>query len=271
MLGHQLYRTVKNDHEVRVTLHQGFAAYRNYELFNGGNAYAGLDLRSLPLLTEVLSTFRPEAIVNCVGLVKQRDDTDDAIANLEINALLPHRLAALCRTGGVRLIHISTDCVFSGRRGMYTEADVSDATDLYGRTKYLGEISGPGCLTLRTSMIGRELARKRGLVEWFLAQRGVVRGFRRAIFSGFTTSELSRIVKRMIERFPNADGIYQVSAEPIDKFTLLLLLRDHFGTPIEIAPDDEVAIDRSLVSTRFRHEFAYSPPAWPDMIATLAR
>jgi dTDP-4-dehydrorhamnose reductase len=271
MLGHQLHQTIKNDHEIRATLRQDLAAYDSYDLFDKDSAYANVDARSLARLTEVLSNFRPEVVVNCVGLVKQRDDADDEIANLEINALLPHRLAELCRIGGARLIHISTDCVFSGRRGMYDENDVSDATDLYGRTKYLGEISGPGCLTLRTSMIGRELARKRGLVEWFLAQRGVVRGFRRAIFSGFATTELSRIIKMMIERFPDASGVYHVSAEPIDKFTLLELLRDHFGNPVEIAPDDELAIDRSLASTRFRREFAYAPPTWRDMVATLVR
>ncbi len=269
MLGHQLFTKLRSVHEVRVTLRQSLAAYSTYGLFNPENAFPEIDVRSLARLAEAFSNFSPDLVVNCVGLVKQRDDAADAIANLEINALLPHRLANLCRMTRARLIHISTDCVFSGRRGMYTAADVSDAEDTYGRTKYLGEVSRPHCLTLRTSFIGRELSRNRGLVEWFLAQEGAVRGFKRAVFSGLTTVEFSRIVKMIIEDHPDRHGLYHVAAQPIDKFTLLQLLSKQFGKNIEIVPDETVVIDRSLDSSKFRGEFGYQPPTWPDMIAEL--
>lgn len=269
MLGHQVFKTLCSAYETRVTLHLPLANYDSCGLFNADNAFAGVDVRSLPRLVEVMAEFTPQAVINCIGLVKHRDNTTDAIANLEINALLPHRLAELCRIAGARLIQVSTDCVFSGRKGFYSEQDVSDAEDMYGRTKYLGEVSGPACLTLRTSIIGRELSRKRGLVEWFLNQKGSVKGFKRAIFSGFSTAEFSRIILTMLERHPQAHGLYHVSSDPIDKYTLLCLLRDRFDTQIEILPDQAMAIDRSLNSSKFRHEFNYSPPQWIDMVSDL--
>jgi len=269
MLGHQLFATLKDIHDVRVTLRRPLAMYSEHNLFDAKNAFADTDLRSLARLIEVFANYRPDVVVNCVGLVKQRDEAVDAVANLEINALLPHRLAQSCQTAGARLIHMSTDCVFSGRKGMYTTTDVPDAEDIYGRTKWLGEVSHPPCLTLRTSFIGRELSRKRGLLEWFLAQKTMVHGYKRAVFSGLTTIELSRIIKTVIEDHRGSHGLYHVAAQPIDKFTLLQLLRDHFGKSIEITPDESVVVDRSLDSSAFRTKFGYMPPAWPDMIADL--
>jgi dTDP-4-dehydrorhamnose reductase len=269
MLGHKLLATLSPDHVVAVTLRQPLPAYEPFGLFNPGNVFPDFDARSAERAVELFARFRPDAVVNCIGIVKQRDEAKDVVASIEINALLPHRLAELCGAAGARLIHIGTDCVFSGRRGGYREADISDAEDLYGRTKYLGEVATPPALTLRTSIIGRELSRKRSLVEWFLAQTGGVRGFRRAIFNGLTTAELSRVIKMVLERFPEAHGLYHVSAEPIDKFSLLHLLREHYRKEIDIAPDETVVIDRSLDSTRFRTEFAYRPPNWPEMIAGL--
>ncbi len=269
MLGHQLLKTLGGGHDVRVTLRQSMPRYEPYGLFNRENSFADVDARLLPRLEEIIARFRPQAIVNCVGLVKQRDDTKDVIANLELNALLPHRLAELCRGTGARLIQVSTDCVFSGRRGMYREDDVADAEDTYGRTKLLGEVTGPNCLTLRTSIVGRELARKRGLLEWFLAQQQTVKGFKKAIFSGFSTAEFSGIIRMLLERFPDASGLYHVSSEPIDKYTLLHLFRERFKKTIEIVPDDTFVIDRSLDSSKFRETFGYMPPSWRKMAGEL--
>ena len=269
MLGHALLETLQARHEVRATLHRPIECYRQWPLFHHGNSFGGIDLRSPAELERVLEQFQPEAVVNCAGLVKQRDDAKDTLMNLEINATAPHRIAGLCRDAGARLIHLSTDCVFSGRKGMYAENDNADAEDIYGRAKLLGEPGGPHSLTLRTSFVGRELSRKLGLLEWFLAQRGPIRGFRRAIFSGFTTLELSRVIEMLLTRFPDASGLYHVSSEPIDKYTLLKLLQDHFRQPVTITGDDSIVIDRSLDSSRFRHNFQYRPPEWPAMVDEL--
>jgi dTDP-4-dehydrorhamnose reductase len=187
-----------------------------------------------------------------------------------VNALLPHRLAIACRAAGARLVQLSTDCVFSGDKGAYREEDRPDPVDVYGRSKLLGEVTGEGALTLRTSMIGLGLNRKTSLVDWFLAQKGRVQGYRKAIFSGLTTRELSRVIRMILEKHPQASGLYHLSAAPIDKYTLLTKLRERLGKSIEIVPVDEPRIDRSLDSTRFRRVFAYQPPEWEAMLDELA-
>lgn len=270
MLGHQLMATLSARNEVRCTLRQDEAAYAQYGLFNRDNAWFGVDARDQTRLEAIVGEWRPDVIVNAVGIVKQRADSYDMIPSLEINALLPHRLAMLCKAVGARLIHVSTDCVFDGKDGGYTEESLSNATDIYGKTKFLGEVHDDHCLTLRTSIIGFELSRKTSLLEWFLAQEGPVKGFSNAIFSGFSTVELSRIIDRMIHEHPGAHGLYQVSSEAIDKFTLLNLIRDRFGLTTEIVPDEAFRCDRSLDSSRFRREFGYTPPSWDEQISELA-
>lgn len=271
MLGHQLLKCFTNRHEVKVTLRQDIEVYKQFGIFNSDNAYYGVDVRSLERLMEVLADFRPEAVINAVGIVKQRPSAKECIPSLEINALLPHRLSVLCKGIGARLVHLSTDCVFSGKKGNYQENDPSDAEDLYGKTKYLGETHDAHSLTLRTSIIGRELFRKKSLLEWFLSQRGTVKGFTNAIYTGFTTLEMSRIVENVLLNQLDASGVYQVSSEPITKFELLQLIREKLGHNIEIIPDDSFCCDRSLDSTRFRKVFNYTPPAWPDMIEELRK
>ncbi len=271
MLGHRLFAHLRQRHEARVTLRRDLAAYSGYGLFDRTNSFDRVDLRGVDRLSQVLGEFRPQAIINAVGIVKHQAEAADAITTIEVNALLPHRLEALCRSSGTRLVHMSTDCVFSGLRGNYRESDRPDPDDFYGRSKLLGEVRDTPSLTLRTSIIGPELARKTGLLEWFLSQRGSIKGFRKAIFSGFTTLELSRIIERLLNQFPRASGIYHVSSAPINKHELLLLIKQKLGLQVEIKPDDEFVCDRSLDSTRFRQEFGYNPPPWETMIDELAR
>jgi dTDP-4-dehydrorhamnose reductase len=271
MLGHQLLAHFAVRHDVRATLRQPLDRYASFGLISPQNAYGGIALGTVDALLPVLADFRPEAVVNAVGIVKQRPIAEEAIPSLEINALLPHRLALACGEIGARLVHMSTDCVFSGRKGNYTEGDPVDAEDLYGRTKYLGEVHGANSITLRTSIIGQELARKTGLLEWFLAQTGSIRGYRKAIFSGFTTIEMARIIEMLLTRWPGASGVYHVSSEPISKFDLLNLIGKRLGRGVEIVPYDDFRCDRSLDSTRFRSEFGYRPPDWTAMMEELAR
>jgi dTDP-4-dehydrorhamnose reductase len=270
MLGHQLLVMLRERHDVRVTLRQEFPAYSGTKLFSPENASAGIDVRATDKLLGVLSGFRADAVVNAVGIVKQRADGLDVIPNLEINALLPHRLALMCRAIGARLIHISTDCVFSGKRGQYREEDTPDPVDIYGHSKLLGEVTQPGVITLRTSIIGRSLYRSSSLIDWFLGQRGRIKGYRNAIFSGFTTKELSRVIAMLLERHPDASGLYHLSSSAISKHDLLIQLRDRLSIPVEIVADDAVRIDRSLDSSRFRGQFAYTPPSWDNMLDELA-
>jgi dTDP-4-dehydrorhamnose reductase len=214
-----------------------------------------------------VAAVRPQVVINCIGIVKQLPAAKDSLQSILVNALFPHRLARLCQAIGARLIHFSTDCVFSGRRGGYVEDDVADADDLYGRTKFLGEVSYDGCLTLRTSMIGRELATSHGLIEWFLSQEGkTIRGYTRAIFSGLSTSALSDVIAHIVAHHPGLQGVYHVGAEPISKFELLSLVKQVYGLNVQIVPDEEVICDRSLNADRFRRVTGFVPPTWPNMI-----
>jgi len=270
MLGHKLFNQLRQTHQTRVTLRQDLATYDRVGLFSAENAYCGIDVRVTDRLLGVMADFEPDFVINAVGMVKQRPEGQEHIANLEVNALLPHRLALLCRATNAALIHISTDCVFSGRRGQYKEADEPDPVDVYGYSKLLGEVVSDRVLTLRTSIIGTELSRRSSLVEWFLAQHGRIKGFKGAIFSGFTTMELSRIIDAVISMPPEHWGLYHVSSNPISKYDLLVMLRDALGGDLEIEPDEAYQCDRSLDSSLFKKTFGYSPPEWSSMVRELA-
>ena len=270
MLGHQLFQALGSRHEVRVTLRKTLAHYSALNLFHDASAYDEVDVRNLERVCQVMMDFRPDAVVNATGIVKQRNEASQRIPSIEINALVPHKLSALCQEVGARLVNMSTDCVFSGRRGNYSEHDTPDAEDIYGRSKLLGEVTEAPGITLRTSIIGRELSRKTGLLEWFLAQQAPIKGFRHAIFSGFTTLEMSRIIERILLHLPPLYGLYHVSSAPINKHDLLRLIRDKLELQIEIVADDTFKCDRSLDSTLFRQSFNYTPPTWDAMIAELA-
>lgn len=270
MLGHKLWQNFQSQYETWVTVRSNYRDYERYHLFSGERMLGGVEVFDMDSVTRAVATVRPEVVINCIGVIKQLPTAKDPLISLTINSLFPHRLANLCRAAGARLLHISTDCVFSGRVGNYTEASLSDAEDLYGRSKYLGEVSGPGCLTLRTSIIGRELNTTSGLVEWFFGQRGrTVPGYTRAIYTGLTTLALARVITRVLEQHWDLSGVYHVSSEPISKYDLLLRLRDAAQLSIDIQPADAVAIDRSLDSARFRAETGWQPPSWSNMIDEL--
>lgn len=270
MLGHQLALSLAPRHAIVGTVRGPRADYAGCAAMLPAQLHDRIDAADFASVLGVLDSVRPDAVVNAIGIVKQRSESKHAIPSIEINALLPHRLAIACRERGARLLHLSTDCVFSGRKGHYAEDDPADAEDLYGRSKLLGEVGDPGSLTLRTSIIGLELARRKSLIEWFLAQRGTIRGYRQAIYTGFTTLEMARIVEHALLAQPERSGVYQASSEPIDKYTLLVKLRDRLGRDLAIEPDDEFRCDRSLTSDRFRRDFDYSPPTWDEMIDELA-
>lgn len=271
MLGHKLWQTCRSRFETWTTLRQPAPA-RCAELFDPHRTLHGVRADAFATVEQALDAVEPDVIVNAIGIVKQLKDGADPVPSIEINSLFPHKLARAAAARGARVVHISTDCVFSGSRGMYTETDLADADDLYGRSKRLGEIAGSGALTLRTSIVGRELHGAHGLVEWFLGQRGGagVKGFTRAFFSGLTTMALARTVADVVERQSDLSGVYHVAADRIAKYDLLRLVNDAFAAGIEIRPDDSLAIDRSLDGRRFRHVTGLTPPSWPDMVAEMA-
>ena len=270
MLGNAMFRLLSEDPrlEVRGGARSSAAASRFAEPLRT-RIVGGLDAESPDRLAGLFATHRPEVVVNCVGLVKQLANANQVLDAIPINTLLPHRLLQLCTACGARLVHVSTDCVFSGKGGDYRESDQPDATDLYGLSKLLGEVAAPNAITLRTSIIGHELDSANGLLGWFLSQSGTVRGFRRAVFSGFPTVELARIVREHVIPRPELHGLYHVSSEAITKYDLLQLFAAQYGRDIGITPDDSLVIDRSLNSDRFREATGYSPPSWTELVATM--
>ena len=231
------------------------------------NLIAGVEMAQEDTLLEVFSRVRPEVVVNCIGLTKHRSEAGDPLQALTLNALLPHRLANLCSVAQARLIHVSTDCVFSGIKGGYAEGDTSDALDFYGKSKYLGEVSTyPHAITLRTSTIGHELHTQFGLLEWFLAQQGSCKGFSQAIFSGMPSVVFAQIVRDVVIPRPTLSGLYHVAAQPINKFELLKLIARIYKKDIDIIPDRDLVIDRSLSGARFAEATGYIAPGWENMI-----
>lgn len=270
MLGNAMLRILveTGEHDVRGTARSS-AVLRQFDPMLAKRILTGLDVEHFDALASVFQEFRPDVVVNCVGLVKQLAEADDPLQAVPINTLLPHRLARLCSLVDARLVHVSTDCVFNGAKGNYRESDPSDAQDLYGRSKFLGEVAYAHAITLRTSIIGHELSGAHGLVEWFLAQEKGVKGYRRAIFSGLPTVELSRIVRDIVLPRPDLSGLFHVAAAPISKYELLKLVAAAYAKPIEIEVDDRLVIDRSLNADRFREVTGYVAASWPELIARM--
>ncbi|MBX9574764.1 MAG: SDR family oxidoreductase [Caulobacteraceae bacterium] len=233
------------------------------------NLIVGVDAADMDSVAHAFEVSRPDVVVNCIGMVKQLAQSKDPLVALPLNALFPHRLMRLCGATGARLVHVSTDCVFTGDAGLYSESDRPDADDLYGVSKRLGEVDALHAITLRTSIIGHELTGSRSLIDWFLSQQGPVNGFTKAVFSGLPTVELAAVIRDHVVPRPELHGLYHVSAQPIDKFTLLTLVAEAYGKTVEIVPSESLVIDRSLNSDRFRTATGWSPAPWPELVARM--
>ena len=274
MLGHKLAQVLSPLAEVTVTV-RGSADHWPASI-PVAHVAEKIDVRKTAHLLNALDTYRPQAVINAVGVVKQvlgAHDPEDIVA---VNALYPRILADLCAASSLRLIHYSTDCVYSGSaesaRGPlgYREIDAPDSRDLYGMTKLLGEPAAAGCMVLRTSIIGRELRGRNSLLEWFLASgEGPVKGFSRALFTGLPTLELARVTAKLLTDHSKMDGLWHVSAPPIDKNALLGLIKVAFRRKTQIQPHDDFFCDRRLDGSRFAQRTNWTVPAWPDMIDAL--
>jgi len=267
MLGNSMFRFLSNDKKFDVYATARSSSARSYFSKDlSDKLITNVDVENHDSLVEVFNKINPDVVINCIGLVKQLADANDPLKALPINSLLPHRLANLCKLSDSRLIHISTDCVFSGKKGNYKESDFPDCYDLYGRSKFLGEVDYPNAITLRTSIIGHELAGNRSLINWFLSVEGHTKGFEKAIYSGFPTVELARIVQDFVLPNKELHGLYHVASKPINKLELLKLVAEIYNKEIDIIPSDELVIDRSLDATHFNEVTGYTPPDWRELV-----
>ena len=271
MLGHKLYQCLRPQFEVFATMRGNFESIKRFGIFDPLFIVENIEVTDSVAVRNAIETLRPDCVINAVGIIKQIPVYKDVLQTLSINSIFPQRLVKLSAESGFRLITISTDCVFDGKKGNYTEDDDPNADDLYGMSKLLGEVTAGNSLTIRTSLIGRELSTARSIVEWFLGNRGgTVKGYTNAIYSGFPTLVLADIISRLIADHPNLQGIYHISSEPVSKFHLLELLEQYYAVNINIEPSDEVVINRSLDSSRFRASTGFKPVKWPEMMEQMA-
>lgn len=273
MLGSAVFRTLSQNPELEVHASlRDLSKAHNFEQKLQSNLIPGVDVLDADSLTGLLAKLKPAVVINCVGLIKQLGHAKDPLIALPLNAMFPHRLARLCALSETRVIHISTDCVFDGKKGGYLESDLSNAEDLYGKSKYMGELHDyPHAVTLRTSIIGHELGSSHSLIDWFLSQTGSVKGFSRAVFSGLPTVELARVIEQFVLPKPELTGLFHVAAEPISKLDLLTLVAQEYEKQIEIVPDEQLVIDRSLNGVRFQQASGYTAPAWPELIRRMRK
>lgn len=270
MLGNAMFRffTEQGKHEVWGTLrNRDYLRYFDEDLHN--HIISDIDVLNQVTLINLLNRIKPDYVINCIGLVKQLAEAEDPLITLPLNALFPHQLARLCGLCNARMLQISTDCVFSGAKGNYSESDVSDAIDLYGKSKWMGEVQYPHALTIRTSIIGHELYSQHSLIDWFLSQSGTSKGYTKAIFSGFPTIVLAQIIHDYMLEHPELSGVYHVAANAINKFDLLTLVAKQYQKLIELIPDERVSIDRSLNASKFNQLVGYQAPNWHQLVEAM--
>lgn len=271
MLGHKLVQRLSPSFNVSSTIRGGFDEISRFGIFDPDKTIVNVAADDTSAIERAIERSQPDVVINAVGIIKQLPTAKDVITTLTINSIFPHRLAQFGEKYGFRLIEISTDCVFDGIRGNYNETDTPNATDLYGKSKNLGEVTGPNCLTLRSSIIGRELSSSHSLVEWVLSNRGgSIKGFTHAVYSGFSTIAFADIISNLITEYPQLSGLYHIASDPISKFELLHLINQYFDAGINIEASDELRIDRSLDASRFKAITGFKPISWKEMIENMA-
>jgi dTDP-4-dehydrorhamnose reductase len=271
MLGHKLVQQLSGSFDVWGTIRGSFDTVERYGLFDPDRTIENVSALDVGSIESAIQVARPDIVVNAIGVIKQLPSAKNVTTTLEINSIFPHRLAEFGAKYGFRLITISTDCVFDGAKGNYSEADTPNATDLYGKSKALGEVTGENCLTIRTSIIGRELGTAHSLIEWFLSNRGkTVTGFANAIYSGFPTIVFADIITCLITDHKELSGLYHVASDPINKFDLLTLVDKFYDASVTIERSEEFRIDRSLNGTKFEESAGFHARPWEDMIRTMA-
>ncbi len=261
MLGHTLFLYLQKNHDVIGTVRSNSWHPKILEGFNATEPEK---------YHELIKTEKPDIVINCIGVIKQREESFNKLLSIEINSLFPHKLAQICNQNSSKLVHFSTDCVFDGKKGSsYTEEDIPTARDTYGLSKLMGEIDYPNSITIRTSIIGHELSNHKSLIDWFLTQENECKGFTKAIYSGFPTIAVARILENNVfTKLINnhANGIYQMATDPISKYDLLNIVAKIYNKDIKINKEKDFQTDKSLIATRFNKDFSYIPEDWEFLI-----
>lgn len=271
LIGNSLFRmlSMNPDHDVYGTCRdEAIRKYFSNDLQE--RIIPNIDIGNHAYLLNLIERYLPDIVINCIGITKHSSDYDHIAKVIRVNSLWPHELAKFCSVVGAKLIQVSTDCVFSGQCGNYSELDFPDSDDLYGRSKVLGEVTYNKHLTLRISTIGHEIRTSYGLLDWFLSQGNSCKGYSRAFFSGFPSVYFAQILSEFVLPRPELKGLYHISADPIDKFSLLKLIALQYGKKIHIQADEAVVINRSLNGSKFSNETGFLCLKWPELIKLMA-
>ncbi len=267
LIGYNIFRNLIKSKEFNIFLLVRSKKNINnfYRSFHFDKLIELKEFKNTSLLESFLKELKPSIVLNCAGITKHSPNIKNISEVLYINSIFPRNLSEICSALKIRLIHLSSDCIFSGSSGMYKDKSFPDANDLYGISKALGEIDKENHLTIRTSTIGHEAQTSYGLLNWFLKQKEC-KGYKNAIFSGPTTLELSKILKDLIIPNQHLSGVLNISSDPIDKYSLLKLIKDTYSLDTVINKCSEVRINRSLNSEKFRTMTNYSVKSWGNMI-----
>lgn len=267
MLGHRLFLELSKTHEVYGTSR---ADKELKFVKDKSKVFTDIDALNFSNIDNLISELKPEVVINCIGIIKQAETAKNKTLNIQINSLLPHQLLESVKKIDSKLIHFSTDCIFNGTGGNYSDEHPSNAEDLYGRSKYLGEVEDRhNALTLRTSIIGREIFPAGSLIDWFLSQNDSVNGFKNAIFSGFPTKTIAKILNDKILPNEKLCGVFNLAAKPINKHDLLVLTKNLYSKDIQIKENTEFKIDRSLNGDKLNKLIGYQAPEWEELIKDL--
>jgi len=270
MLGHKIFEVLNSYSQYRV-----YGTVTSLKSFNGTlpEKYKSLIFESvfandLPSVEKILTSVKPNIVINCIGMIKQKKDQGTQIQTILLNALFPQQINAICEKRRIRFITIATDCVFDGKKDHeYLETDLPTCHDVYGMTKFLGEIHSGSGLTLRTSIIGHELKEGVSLLDWFLGQNNkTIKGYKKAIFSGFPTVILARVIAEKIIPNKTLCGLYHLSTNPISKYDLLKMIKNEYEIKVRIFSDSNLKVNRALNSDIIRKKLKYSPPSWNELI-----
>jgi dTDP-4-dehydrorhamnose reductase len=273
LLGHMLIRVLSESNDVfgttreKPNISSPLANFLSLEKWIGG-----VDASVPHSIEKIFDTDQFDVAINCIGLIKQRDSIVSDSETMLINGEFPHHLAQIANSHDTQVIHISTDCVFSGTKGSYLESDTPDPVDVYGKSKLLGELIDSNNLTLRTSHIGRELTVKKSFVEWLVSQRGGhVNGYSHAIYSGLTTQALARTISKLLLGNSHLTSLFHVSSQPISKLEIINKLNELLDLQLTVTPDASVQINRSLNSEKFQNATSISPQTWDEMLSDLCQ
>jgi len=226
-----------------------------------------IDAKNIKKISSILKSFKPDYVINCIGYIKQKISTNTNDRDIFfVNSIFPHEIYKITKLINSRFIHFSTDCVFDGKKGNYKETASSNVKDIYGISKFLGEVKYSKSLTIRTSIIGHEFYSKKGLLEWFLNQSKLCYGYSRVFFSGLTTLEISNFVYFYIKKNIKIHGLIHLSSKKISKLNLLKKIAKIYNKKIVIKKDSSKKIDRSLNCSFIKKRISYKVPNWDVMI-----